>query len=56
MKFPLSKNIFEYILTTWDKPKGGSDNINTESKYVNKGEVKKEFQELMKKVSSVAKK
>ena len=55
MKFPLSRNIFEYILTTWDKPKGSSDNVNTENKNVNKGEVKKEFQELMKKVSSAAK-
>ena len=55
MKFPLSKNIFEYILTTWDKSKGGSDNVNTETKNAGERKVEKEFQTLIKKVKSVAK-
>jgi len=55
MKFPLSKNIFDYILSTWDKPKGGSDNVNTENKNAGKKKVEKEIQTLIKKVKSVAK-
>ena len=56
MKFSMSKNIFEYLLASWAKPKGSLDDKDADNQNFNEKEVKEELDGLIENINSVVKK